>query len=291
MTARLLDYRDHRRQLDDNRHVYAVVSRRSQGLSIGLNLNADKVCNFDCPYCQVDRSTPGGPQRVDLDRLERELDHVLGLATSGALWSVPPFDTAAPALRVVRDIAWAGDGEPTSAAAFPETIERVGRLRAAHGLDGRQGPAVKLHLLSNATLFHRPAVAQALDRFTELGGVVWGKLDAGTEGSFHLVNGTTLPFRRVLDNLSMAAGRWNLVLQCMFMTWQGEGPADAEVAAWAARIAEIREAGPIQEVQVYSVARVPADPRVGVVPVARLEEVAAAARAVGVPVSVYPGLG
>lgn len=287
MEKRTLDFQDHRRQLDDNVHVYAVVSRRAGGLSIGLNLNADKVCNFDCPYCQVDRTTPGGPRQVDLARLERELDHLLGLVASGALWSVAPFDTAAPHLRRVHDIAWAGDGEPTSSAAFGATVDLVGRLRAAHGLD-----AVRLHLLTNATLFQRPAVAQALDRFTDLGGVIWGKLDAGTEPYFHLVNGTKLPMRRVLDNLALASRRWRLVLQCMFLRWEGQGPTDAELDAWAGRIAALLEAGGrIEQVQVYSVARVPADPRVDVLPLARLEEIGARAQALGLEVMVAPGVG
>ena len=64
--SRALSFNDHGRDLDRNRYVYAVVSRRARGLSIGVNLNPDKVCNFDCPYCQVDRSTPGGPTRVDV---------------------------------------------------------------------------------------------------------------------------------------------------------------------------------------------------------------------------------
>ena len=42
---RTLDFKDHRRVLGDNRYVYAVVSRRVGGLSIGINLNPDKACN------------------------------------------------------------------------------------------------------------------------------------------------------------------------------------------------------------------------------------------------------
>ena len=61
---RRLDFKDHRRDLDQNRYVYAVVSRRARGLSIGVNLNPDKVCNFDCPYCQVDRTTPRAARRA-----------------------------------------------------------------------------------------------------------------------------------------------------------------------------------------------------------------------------------
>lgn len=286
METRTLDFRDHRRELDDNRHVYAVISRRAGGLSIGLNLNADKVCNFDCPYCQVDRRSPGGPRQVDLARLESELAHLLGLYKSGTLWQVPPFDTAAPALRRVYDIAWAGDGEPTSATAFGDSVDLVVALRERFEL-----PEVRLHLLSNATLFHRPAVAQALDRLTSAGGVIWGKLDAGTEPWFRLVDGTNLPFQRVLDNLALASRRWRLVLQCLFISWQGQGPSDLEIAAWAGRIeALLEQGGRIEEVQVTSIARRPADARVGLVPTARLEEIAALAAALGLPVRVSPGL-
>lgn len=284
---RQLDFRDHRRSLDDNRYVYAVISRRSRGLSIGINLNPDKVCNFDCPYCQVDRSTPGGARTVELPRLEAELDHLLGLVTAGHLWELPPFDTAAPELRRVNDIAFAGDGEPTSCPVFADAVATVGALRARHQLDN-----VKLHLLTNATLFHRPAVAEGLARLDALGGEIWAKLDAGTEAYFHAVDGTSLPFRRVLDNLRLAAIARPIVLQCMFMTLDGEGPSDEEIAAWSGRIAWLlAEGGRIRQVQVYSVARRPASPRVGVLPTERLTHIADAARALGVETAVFPGLG
>jgi hypothetical protein len=69
--------RDHRRALADNRHVYAVVSRRSRGVSIGVNLNPDKLCNFDCVYCQVDRTAPGADRAVDVPLLCAELKGAL----------------------------------------------------------------------------------------------------------------------------------------------------------------------------------------------------------------------
>ena len=74
MTAQPLPlvHRDHRRTYEDNVYVYPVVSRRSRGVSIGINLNPDKVCNFDCVYCQVDRSAPGPRKDVDRDLLRAE---------------------------------------------------------------------------------------------------------------------------------------------------------------------------------------------------------------------------
>ena len=36
------------------RLIYPVVSRRSGGLSLGVDLFPDrKTCNFDCPYCEI----------------------------------------------------------------------------------------------------------------------------------------------------------------------------------------------------------------------------------------------
>src|SRR5437588_4879787 len=91
----------HGRVWQNNRYVYPVVSRRSKGISIGVNLNPDKVCNFDCIYCCVDRSVPMPPwatRDVNLDILRAELTHMLDLARSGALYQFDPFDKIPAAL-------------------------------------------------------------------------------------------------------------------------------------------------------------------------------------------------
>jgi wyosine [tRNA(Phe)-imidazoG37] synthetase (radical SAM superfamily) len=278
--ARRLDFADHRRELGANRYAYAVVSRRARGLSIGINMNPDKACNFDCPYCQVDRTTPGGPSRVDVPTLAAELEDLLGRARAGDFWSRPPFDTAPPALRRVADVAFAGDGEPTMPPEFPAAA------RAAREARDRQAPGVPLRLLTNATLFHVGRVRDALAEFDDL----WCKLDAGTEAHFQRVDGTRIPLRRVLDNLFLVARERPIVIQSLFPTMDGAGPDDAEVAAWTDRLREIAEAGGrIALVQVYSVARPPSDHRAGPLDRARLEAIAARALAAGFPAEVFAG--
>jgi wyosine [tRNA(Phe)-imidazoG37] synthetase (radical SAM superfamily) len=275
--ARRLDFKDHRRELDANRYVYAVVSRRARGLSIGVNLNPDKVCNFDCPYCQVDRTTPGGPSRIALPVLVAELEAMLERA-AGTLWAEPPFDSVAPPLRRLADVAFAGDGEPTTPPEFPAAA------RAARELRDRLAPGVPLRLLTNATLFHKPAVRTGLAEFDEL----WCKLDAGREAYFQAVDGTRLPFARILDNLLLVARERPIVIQAMLLTLDGAGPDDAEVAAWVDRMREIvAGGGRIEHVQVYSVARRPSDPRCGPLAPERLEAIAEQARAAGLSATVY----
>jgi wyosine [tRNA(Phe)-imidazoG37] synthetase (radical SAM superfamily) len=289
--ARTLDFQDHRRDLGTNRYIYAVVSRRARGLSIGVNLNPDKVCNFDCPYCQVDRTVPGGPADIDLDVLEAELDRLLGWVADGSLWLHPPFDTVAPELRRVADIAFAGDGEPTTPAAFPGAVERVRLVRARYGLDGAgPAPRVPVRLLTNATMLHRARVQPVLGHLDE----VWAKLDAGTEAWFRKVDGTTFPFARVLSNLAATAAALPpdrpLVLQSMFCAFDGVGPDDAEIDAWLARIDAIAAAGPIGQVQIYTVARKPAESAVGPLPKARLDAIAERVRARGIAAESYGGV-
>src|SRR5438045_1010508 len=79
-------FTSHPRNFETNRFVYPVVSRRSGGVSIGVNLNPDKVCNFDCIYCQVDRVSAAETKFVDLAQLLDELDHGLSLVTTGQLF-------------------------------------------------------------------------------------------------------------------------------------------------------------------------------------------------------------
>ena len=85
-----------RGRFEANRFVYPVLSRRSGGISVGVNLNPDKICNFDCIYCQVDRTRQSETRFVETDALVAELESMLRLVASGEL-----FDIA----RVRRDAA------------------------------------------------------------------------------------------------------------------------------------------------------------------------------------------
>jgi wyosine [tRNA(Phe)-imidazoG37] synthetase (radical SAM superfamily) len=276
--ARALSFADHGRDLDANRYIYAVVSRRARGLSIGVNLNPDKVCNFDCPYCQVDRTTPGGPAAIDVSALIGELDDLLQAVQEGTLWQHPLFATAAPEHRRLVDIAFAGDGEPTTPSEFPAVAQAVRELRHRRAL------GVPQRLITNATMLDRPRVKAALRCFDEL----WCKLDAGTESYFQKVDGTRAPFRKILDNLLATARERPIVIQSMFLTWQGAGPSEGELEAYAQRLRAIVEGGGrIDLVQIYTVARRPADPRVGALPNQRLEEIATRVRAEGLCAEIY----
>jgi wyosine [tRNA(Phe)-imidazoG37] synthetase (radical SAM superfamily) len=272
-TLPLLVFRDHRRTYADNRYVYPVVSRRSKGVSVGVNLNPDKICNFDCVYCQVDRRTPPAVRDVDLPDLRAELEEAVDLVVSGRLFEEERFRGTPPGLRRLNDIAFSGDGEPTTCPQFRAAVEAAADLRRRRGLE------VKLVLITNATRFHDPRVAAALEVLDANNGEIWAKLDAGTEAYYHEVERTTIPFRRVLDNITAAAKVRPIVIQSMFLRLRGEAPSAAEVEAYCDRLCEILAAGGrIKLVQVYTVARVPAEEYVA--PLSRSEVDAIVARVV-----------
>jgi wyosine [tRNA(Phe)-imidazoG37] synthetase (radical SAM superfamily) len=247
--------RDHRRTFQDNVYVYAVVSRRSKGVSIGVNLNPDKICNFDCIYCQVDRKTPPVVRDVDVPRLLEELEDMLDLVTSGQLFAIERFRDTPPALRRLNDIAFSGDGEPTTCPEFLRIVEVAAAIRERRDLND-----VKLVLITNATMFHRPLVQQGLAILDANNGEIWAKLEAGTEMYYQQIDRTTISFQRVLDNITEAAKARPIVIQAMFLRMHDQPPTAEELEAFCDRLNEITGAGGrITLVQVYTVARVPAE--------------------------------
>jgi wyosine [tRNA(Phe)-imidazoG37] synthetase (radical SAM superfamily) len=273
----------HSRSWHDNKFVYPVVSRRSKGISIGVNLNPDKVCNFDCIYCQVDRRSEAETRFVGTGQLLAEIDQMLNLVTTGALFDDETFRRVPAQHRRLNDIAFAGDGEPTTYRNFDEIIAAVADLKQRHNL-----PGVKLVLITNASMFHRPAVKRGLAILDENNGEIWAKLEAGTDEYFQLVERTKIPFRQVLDNITAAARVRPLVIQSLFMKIDGAAPPEPEIAAFCDRLREILAAGGrLRLVQVYTVARPPAESYVTPLTEADLETIAEQVRCLGIAAEIY----
>jgi wyosine [tRNA(Phe)-imidazoG37] synthetase (radical SAM superfamily) len=256
MTDLIKAHLDHRRVWRDFVYCYPVISRRSRGLSLGVNLNPDKVCNFDCVYCEVDRTTAPKRRDLDLDALERELDQLLNLSVSGEIFQIPPFDSARPDQRRINDIAFSGDGEPTTAACFAEALQRVADLKRARGLD-----SVKLVLITDSSRLQAPDVVRGLDILMANQGEIWAKLDAGTEAFYREICRSQVPYQRILDNLLATACRWPILIQTLFLQWKGQGPSPDELEAYCQRLEHILgNGGRLQALQIYTVARPTPEP-------------------------------
>ncbi len=133
---------DHNRDVSGMKYIYPVVSRRANGVSIGINLNTNNACNWRCIYCQVLNLTRGTPPPIELEILEHELRAFLEYALHGDFMSryVAVHD------RHLKDIAFSGNGEPTSAKEFPEVLLLVEKVLREFNLLGR----LKIRLITTA---------------------------------------------------------------------------------------------------------------------------------------------
>jgi wyosine [tRNA(Phe)-imidazoG37] synthetase (radical SAM superfamily) len=267
----------HDRAAAGRRFVYVVRSRRSGGLSVGINLDPQQTCNFDCVYCEViDRRAiarhVGRPPIVAGEVLAELSDVLTRLLAS----------TGTP-----RDIAFAGDGEPSTFPGFPALARGAFDARDAAGLAG-----IPVILITNGSGLGRTEMREAHDLFAARGGRFWIKLDAGTESFYRAVCRTEVPFERILGNLTDAARRHSVVVQSMFFRSDALGPpSPAEIEAWTGRLAGVvRDGGSLAAVQVTTVARETMEAGVHPLPEDALKSIARAARRLlgDVPVEIYP---
>ncbi len=280
-------FRQHERRWHQNDYVYAVVSRRSAGISVGVNLNPDKACNFDCIYCQVDRTQPPAVRDVDLRRLAEELDAVLTAERDGSLYLDPPYSAVPPDRRGVRDIAFSGDGEPTTYPRFDEAVAIAAEARARHHL-----AETKIVLITDACYLTQPRVRAGLERMDAANGEIWAKLDAGTENYYRLVNRPNVPLQRVLDNILDAARTRPVVIQSLWMRVHKIPPPPEEIAAYCDRLNELLAAGAkLKLIQLYSIARRTADPSATPLADAELDAIARTVRErVPAPADIFYGI-
>ncbi|MDR3221893.1 MAG: radical SAM protein [Candidatus Accumulibacter sp.] len=241
----MLNIHDHRRDSAGMNYVYPVVSRRAGGVSIGINLNVNNACNWACVYCQVPGLKRGGPPRIDLARLESELHDFLHRALSGDF-----LDRSAPSgFRQLVDVAFSGNGEPTSARDFPDAVEITGRALKAFKLLGR----LKLRVISNGSLMRQLRVQRGIARIGELGGEVWFKIDRGTTDGILRVNGAHTTPGKIREAVSACSQRAPTWIQTCLFSIDGMPPDPAEFDAYLELIAAIKEK--IEGVHLYGLAR------------------------------------
>lgn len=265
-------------------YVYPVVSRRAGGVSIGLNLNPNNACNFRCVYCQVPGLVRGKAPELDLGLLERELREFLGDVLHGDF-----MERAVPeGSRRLNDLAFSGNGEPTSAAEFDRVVELVGGVMADHDLVGR----VKLVLITNGSLAQREVVQRGLRAMSQLGGEAWFKLDSATDEGQRRINDFAGGVELTKRNLAAAARACPTWLQTCMFRMDGEPPSRFELDAYRELLRWTRaEQLPLQGVLLYGLARPshqPEAPRLERLEPEWLEAVADEWRAEGFEVRVSP---
>ncbi|MDR2363805.1 MAG: hypothetical protein LBD65_05265 [Spirochaetaceae bacterium] len=233
------------REREEGALVYPAYSRRSRGLSVGINLFPDrKVCPFDCPYCEV------FPFKTEI-RFSPE-------SMKRALRQILVREAAA-----VRDICFSGNGEPTLSPWFPEALEAAARIR------DELVPQADLVAITSGTGLLDQGIFSLL---REAAGSppalkLWLKLDAGTEGWYRKINRSKIPHRAILGKIREFAGEVPVIIQTMVCKVGGLPPPAEEAEAWETAVLGLAldNAGPeprgLTGVQIYGKARpAPRDP-------------------------------
>ena len=264
---------DRPRDFLGNRFVYAVISSRAGGLALGVNMNPDRRCNFDCSYCEVDRHTLSDESKLVVDVMAQELHRTLLAVRQGQLRSRPWYQSLPAELLQLRHVALSGDGEPTLAPNFIEAVQAVVRVRALGGF-------FKIVLLTNGTGLDQPDVLRGLEFLTK-SDEVWIKLDGGTQGFVDKVNRPNVPLEKILANILLIGRQRQVVIQSLFPAIHGEEPPFEEIQEYAMRLKELKAGGAlISLVQIYSAARPGVHAEWGHLPLRVLSQIAQTVRQV-----------
>jgi len=257
--------------------VYPVYSRRSGGLSVGINLFPDqKNCPFDCPYCEV---FPFSTKAVfSIKQMENDLRSVIADAIER---NIP-----------VMDICFSGNGEPSLSPDFPQALELAGRIR------GELVPSAKLVLITNgAGLLDQKIFSLLVETAaSDLALDIWLKLDAGTIQWYQLINRSEIPHDKLIAKIKAFAALAPFTIQTMICAVDGKAPPPDEAQAWKNLTLELAviAVGKIRKIQIYGKARPsPDDPKAQPLPVAYLEERAASLKQAlngspQIPIEVFP---
>ena len=246
--------------------IFGPIHSRRLGLSLGVNLLPleNKICTFDCIYCECGWTEKGCSarfnRREDVSRLlAQKLEEMAAAGT--------PPDV----------ITFAGNGEPTMHPDFEAIIDDVIRTRDQHA------PKAKVSVLTNGTMIRKESVRRALMRVDN--NIV--KLDSAFDETVRQIDEPLGEYSVAETVEYMKLFEGHLIVQTMFLRGSFEGrtvdnTTEREVAAWLKRIEEIRP----RQVMIYTVDRDTPAPDLHKVPVDELNRIADRVRALGIDCSV-----
>lgn len=220
--------------------LFGPVKSRRLGRSLGINLLPpdQKICQFNCPYCEC------GFTDVVLSRQ----------AIKNELKTFPPktevikqiTETLVTYEGKIDHLTFAGNGEPTIHPQFSEIIDELLKLKKIY-------PHLKIAVLTNATTLDQEKIKLALEKCDS----VAYKLDAGDEKTYKLIDAPVqndISLEKIIENLSKVK---KPVIQSMFIQGRVDNTTSESIETWIEALKKIKPA----EVQIYSLDRSPADGR------------------------------
>lgn len=216
--------------------VFGPIASRRFGVSLGINLLPlqNKVCNFNCIYCECGW-TDLKSFKINFSDSRKIINAV-----------EERFKKLAQDKIHIDTITFAGNGEPTMHPEFPEIIEAVIKLRDLYL------PKIKIAVLSNSTLLGKPSVFESLKKVD----LKVMKLDAGTTETLIKIDKplSSKTIEWYIQKLKKFNGE--LIIQTIFLKGYCDGEyvdntTSDELASWIKAVKEINP----KSVMIYTIDR------------------------------------
>lgn len=248
--------------------VFGPIHSRRFGNSLGINLLPldNKICNFNCIYCECGWTdlkavnTKFFSMEIILEAIEKKFKYISENKTE------------------IDCITFAGNGEPTMHPNFSEIVDYVIALRDIYF------PEKQIVVLSNSALLGNPKVFSALQK-VDLRVL---KLDAGTEELFQKIN-KPLSSKKLswyIEKLQEFKG--DLIIQTIFLkgTYQNQridNTQETEVNSWLNALKEINP----KSVMIYTIDRETPAEDLEKISEIELNTIAEKVKSIGIDAQVY----
>jgi wyosine [tRNA(Phe)-imidazoG37] synthetase (radical SAM superfamily) len=248
MSIDILTITNHDRNTFQGKYIYPVVSRRAGGLSLGINLNTNNACNWQCIYCEVPNLVRGKPDAIDLKELESELDYWLDQIVNKSFLS-----QYTKSKTEFKDIAFSGNGEPTASKQFKAVMSILIKKINEFNLN-----KIIIRLITNGSYMANPETQEALSLLANFNREVWFKIDQTNKEGVKIINQVNLSTSSVKKNLEAALKNSPTVIQTCLFKLNNELPSPQSLDAYINFMKPYRYK--IRGIHLYSLARLSEQP-------------------------------
>jgi wyosine [tRNA(Phe)-imidazoG37] synthetase (radical SAM superfamily) len=279
MPKDILTITNHDRNIFQGKYIYPVVSRRAGGLSLGINLNTNNACNWQCIYCEVPNLVRGKPEPINLQELESELDYWLDQIINKSFLS-----QYTKSKTEFKDIAFSGNGEPTASKQFKDVIGILIKKINEYKLDKK----IIIRLITNGSYMANPVIQESLSLISNFNREIWFKIDGVKEHDIQTVNQVNLSLATIKKNLEAALNNSPTVIQTCFFKLNEKLPSLESLGAYI-NFLKLYE-NKVKGIHLYSLARLseqPSQKKLTRLTKSELEVIAIKIKVLNIPVQIF----
>ena len=279
MSIDILTRTNHDRNIFQGKYIYPVVSRRAGGLSLGINLNTNNACNWQCIYCEVPNLVRGKPEPIDLEALESELDYWLDQIINKSFLS-----QYTKSKTEFKDIAFSGNGEPTASKQFKDVINILIKKINEYELDKK----IIIRLITNGSYMANPVIQQSLSLINNFNREIWFKIDRMNKDDIQAVNQVNLSLATIKKNLEAALKNSPTVIQTCLFRLNDKLPSLESLDAYTNFLKPYEKK--IKGIHLYSLARLseqPSQKELTRLTKSELEVIASKIKLLNIPIQIF----